>query len=473
MTIPKPRFHAGPKLLDVTGHGLARLNDERRRLEEAINRTGRRTDGWVTPQEFDAAANGARDDRDAIQAAIDALIDDGGGMLYMPPGTYRIESALNVPNEGNTPVRIVGASRSATTVKYAATSGAALQVQPDNCTIEHITIEGPGNSGDSANGLHLKEDDGPGPKHTTLIDVRILGFGGVGLINDGFANAAFGVFIFNCDKGVRDDGSGGHVALSHGFITGCDTYGIEFAGALTHCALRDVNVELCGTGIFGAGSSAAAKILVLDDCHLERNTDRDVRVGAGTDDLVCINTRFGGVDSRAQNAITHAGSTGSRRRVHLIGCTFLDEDTGDANTEIVNAGQNVDVILDGAEGVQNGLAVSNITLGTDARIVVPGSLGSKQSVSASGNTAIDFADGHEVEVTLTGNVTLTAPSNLIAGVLYYVRFVQDGTGGHTVTFGSNWKNNASIASGADAATSTLWYAVSSSTLAQVGNTQES
>ena len=51
----------------------------------------------------------------------------------------------------------------------------------------------------------------------------------------------------------------------------------------------------------------------------------------------------------------------------------------------------------------------------------------------------DFALGNNFSVTLGGNRTLANPSNLTAGQGGVIVVTQDGTGGRTLAFGSNWK----------------------------------
>ncbi|MGB0972705.1 MAG: DUF2793 domain-containing protein, partial [Mycobacterium sp.] len=46
----------------------------------------------------------------------------------------------------------------------------------------------------------------------------------------------------------------------------------------------------------------------------------------------------------------------------------------------------------------------------------------------------DTADGTNVHVTLAGNRTMNAPTNLRAGQLYTLEVIQDGTGSRTVTW---------------------------------------
>ena len=51
----------------------------------------------------------------------------------------------------------------------------------------------------------------------------------------------------------------------------------------------------------------------------------------------------------------------------------------------------------------------------------------------------DFSAGNNFSVTLGGNRTLANPTNLTAGQGGAITVTQDGTGGRTLAFGSNWK----------------------------------
>lgn len=74
---------------------------------------------------FGAVGDGVTDDTDAIQAAIDAAEETGGGVVYMPPGTYQLSArlfapygttlaySLSVPSN----ITLAGAGSTATTLK--------------------------------------------------------------------------------------------------------------------------------------------------------------------------------------------------------------------------------------------------------------------------------------------------------------------------------------------------------------------
>ena len=51
----------------------------------------------------------------------------------------------------------------------------------------------------------------------------------------------------------------------------------------------------------------------------------------------------------------------------------------------------------------------------------------------------DFNTGNNFSVTLGGNRTLANPTNLTSGQAGSIVITQDGSGGRTLAFGSNWK----------------------------------
>lgn len=53
--------------------------------------------------------------------------------------------------------------------------------------------------------------------------------------------------------------------------------------------------------------------------------------------------------------------------------------------------------------------------------------------------SVDFSAAFNFETTMTGNRTLGSPSNAKPGQSGTIRISQDGTGGRTLAFGSNWK----------------------------------
>lgn len=57
------------------------------------------------PKYFQATGDGVTDDTSAIQAGMNSLDNAGGGILYVPPGTYNVTTLNSIPNN----IRIIGA----------------------------------------------------------------------------------------------------------------------------------------------------------------------------------------------------------------------------------------------------------------------------------------------------------------------------------------------------------------------------
>ncbi|GGF08503.1 PA14 domain-containing protein [Hymenobacter cavernae] len=74
-----------------------------------------RTDGRLSRK---ATGNGNTDDHDAIQEAIDKAAGDGGGIVYLPAGTYKIAQGGGASLLMRNRVVVRGASKDQTTIKF-------------------------------------------------------------------------------------------------------------------------------------------------------------------------------------------------------------------------------------------------------------------------------------------------------------------------------------------------------------------
>ena len=61
------------------------------------------------------------------------------------------------------------------------------------------------------------------------------------------------------------------------------------------------------------------------------------------------------------------------------------------------------------------------------------------SLTDGANIAVDFNAGQNFAVQLAGNRTLESPTNCVAGQTGSIFVIQDGTGGRTLSYGTNWK----------------------------------
>ena len=62
-----------------------------------------------------------------------------------------------------------------------------------------------------------------------------------------------------------------------------------------------------------------------------------------------------------------------------------------------------------------------------------------QTANATGSTTLDFATYQNFVLTLTGNVTLDNPTTETVGQSGFIVFIQDGTGGRTVSLGTDYE----------------------------------
>jgi hypothetical protein len=69
----------------------------------------------------------------------------------------------------------------------------------------------------------------------------------------------------------------------------------------------------------------------------------------------------------------------------------------------------------------------------------PVRLAAGQTLTDAATITWDVTTGHNAQVTLGGNRTLAAPTNLIAGQVYTLQVVQDGTGSRTLTWNAVFK----------------------------------
>jgi hypothetical protein len=113
----------------------AALND----LQGQISTIAR---NWAiaTDKAYGAKGDGTTDDTAAIQAAVNAL-GSQGGVVYLPPGNYLLNS--NPVNLG-APVTIQGAGHGATSIRIGSgfTGGSAFTVSSDDCMLAGLQLRG-------------------------------------------------------------------------------------------------------------------------------------------------------------------------------------------------------------------------------------------------------------------------------------------------------------------------------------------
>src|SRR5690606_24690089 len=100
------------------------------------------TDGTYNVKCFGAKGDGASDDWEALQEAVDVIYrQPGGGALFFPPGLYRISRPLEVPDTDNA-VSWIGHSSKSTVIAPSEPMDYLVRMRGDGGKIEGIKFRG-------------------------------------------------------------------------------------------------------------------------------------------------------------------------------------------------------------------------------------------------------------------------------------------------------------------------------------------
>ena len=203
----------------------------------------------ASPLSFGAKGDGVTDDTAALQAAVAAA---AGGVLYVPPGNYKISDNIAVPAR----TRVQGAGK-ASRIFQSATGKSGLVIAGDDVTIDSLMIEGVNAAGVFA-GVFADTLLSPtvsnclisswiygvrftGCKNITvarnkfvngLADASsssdILIYGGTGSTNDRVVITG-NFCLSNSDSGISVDTNAGdrNVIISNNVIVPCDATGLS------------------------------------------------------------------------------------------------------------------------------------------------------------------------------------------------------------------------------------------------------
>jgi hypothetical protein len=170
---------------------------------------------WWSVKDRGARGNGVADDAAAIQATIDAM-PAGGGVLYLPAGTYKISSQITVYPT----ISIVGDGIRATKIVQSSTTANGIYGEYYfGAKLSGFRLEGPA----SGTGIGIKFDY-PAPPgslpYITMEDMQVAKFGGNGIdllnpIVSRFAN-------------VQVEECGGHGIHAHGVPAGAAGTSLAF-----------------------------------------------------------------------------------------------------------------------------------------------------------------------------------------------------------------------------------------------------
>lgn len=435
----------------------------------------------VNVRDHGAKGDGVTDDTASINTAIST--SPAGSVIWFPPGTYLVSSTVVLyPNR--TYLGPGGMEQRATILGTSAVTGAIVAAQgwTTNATVcdsaikmSGLCIQGPGQSTGSAHGL------APLNSWSSFDDLYLVNVAGDGIhLADTTVNgtniitlAAPGSSFRRC----RFDTIGGN-----GFYQNAVSNLAYLNGQLQDCSFGSIK----GDGIqindsvgwfvqrnhlYGIGGRA----VFCDNAYATHVSDNYVEDfgGANTASFyygVRVLQQAGGwpslvsgnfVSSQQAGTLT-AGATGtSWQNFDMVGkgagaevnfvnnVAWKSASAGagvqtDAFTFEVNAGALVVNAVGNTTGASTGTAfrtVWNVLAGASfANSTVP----SVVTPAFAATYTTDCSTGSNFRITLTGNITLANPVNMVDGQEVVWEFIQDATGGRTLTLGSGFVTGSDI-----------------------------
>ena len=255
----------------VAGGAAFAISDSTGKAQAAASTTSAATPDWinVASSGYGADPTGASDSTTAFENAISAAASAGGGVVYIPAGTYTISSTLTCTT---VPVYFVGDGAWATVISFTGT-GDCFRVY-DSSTyggrkkfgggFVGITIDG-AKAGAGSTGLHM------GDLLQYELDLTVQNFSGTGSIgvhldnNYYWTEQLFGrIYAQYCASHVVFDWTSSTSTTSSGSFERCDLDiyvnqdSAKFDGVVFRNGAFITNGSLKVRGNFGASSSAVS-----------------------------------------------------------------------------------------------------------------------------------------------------------------------------------------------------------------------
>lgn len=219
-----------------------------------------------------------------IQDAIDEAVADGGGIVYIPPGTYLLEPTFSLSSStstyrqavlavGGNNVVIRGAARGATTLKlaeggiYSAVQFIDLPLRNgessiENCGIMDITLDGNYFGANQSGVMGLLHGSGTKNFFGSHVHVKNHGHYGVGFQSGG--NDGLTLSHFVVENTMRDA-----IDIKNNPTTNGVTPSIGKAVKILHWTVRDVCKGNDGTGNSMGMIDVMSPGVIVNDVHVE------------------------------------------------------------------------------------------------------------------------------------------------------------------------------------------------------------
>ncbi|MFJ4517448.1 glycosyl hydrolase family 28-related protein [Streptomyces sp. NPDC088816] len=251
---------------------------------------------WLNVKNYGAAGNGVANDTAAIQAAINEANAAGGGVVYIPRGTYKLTDALTLKSN----VWLQGDGIAATVLAQTATNkhgikGSNLEL----VGIESLSVKGPGSG--TGQGIHLDGTAVIYSFYVTMRNVMVKQFGDTGIFIDdpvttdlynvtSKENGGQGFYVTCSDLGTAGTSTSFVSCYAHNNAgNGFRMYNVVYS-TFTGCAsdknINGYKLESCET-------------ITLTGCGAEQNSGDSIQISGGN----CISVFGGWLNESGSNGV--------------------------------------------------------------------------------------------------------------------------------------------------------------------------
>lgn len=282
-----------------------------------------KTHPWydITHPDWGAVAGQASDQSTSIQAAITAIAAAGSGVLYIPKGTYQVDSSLDIDN---TSITIIGDGSGQSVLKQTVDPSAPMLDFDTTDKTDKVTIQGVSFTttvAGSSEGIDLLWASASGnDKSNLLIDDVYIG---------PHSSASGTAYFSDCLKLtesvkelINNVTFSGHDTLT----SGCD--GIDYATAndqsrITNCIFQ--NLE------FGILHTAGSGDTLIDNCYFDDN-DTAIGYSLSSNRSTISNCIFNSIDT---TCIFFGGASPIAHRYHTITGCYISGATCISSSDIL------------------------------------------------------------------------------------------------------------------------------------------
>jgi hypothetical protein len=301
----------------------------------------------------------------------------------------------------------------------------------------------------------LLHNDGGTMRMTSAATFKTYFQEGISTAYDDFTVGDAAVTVSTSSGNITVDSIAGAVSIDG--HTGV-TLASSNSGDITLDSVADINLDAGGADIvfkddgtqFGKIANSGTHVTIYDGTTL--NTTMS---GAGI--------TFAG-DVTVPNKIIHAGDTNTfihfpaddRFQVQAGGIEIIDAMNTTQDYLTLGTSSDIDTKIQGGAGFifleGSSGNVGYGTTGPDVEHHFDGVIrgnasavfGTDTDTSNTGNVTLDFAADNNFVLTLTGNTTLVNPTTEQVGQSGFIAFIQDGTGGRTITLGTDYETAGGV-----------------------------